>query len=133
MNLDAPISAIMTKGVKCVTPDQKLIDLKHIYESDKFHSHVPVVENEKLVGIVSLINFMRAIHDASLDDSEEVYHELKVKDIMTLKPTSVTADTSIREVATILSNGYFHSLPIVTGDSVEGIITTTDLLKEMIK
>lgn len=133
MNLDSPVSTIMTTGVECVNPQQKLIDLKHIYESPNFHSHVPVVENEELIGIVSLINFMRAIHDASLDDTEEVYHELKVEDIMTLKPTSVSPETTIREASTILANGYFHSLPIVKDGSVVGIITTTDLLKEIIK
>ena len=133
MNLEAPISTIMTTDVECITPSQKLIDLKHIYERPSFHSHVPVTENNKIVGIVSLINFMHAIHDASLDDTEEVYHELIVKDIMTFKPEYVSPDATIREVAEILAKGQFHSVPVVLDGEVKGIITTTDLLQEILK
>lgn len=133
MNLDSTISDIMTTGVVCIEPTQKLIDLKHIYEQPTFHSHVPVTENNKLVGIVSLINFMRAIHDASLDDNEAVYHELSVSDIMTPNPTTVTSSTSIREAAEILAKGQFHSLVVSDNDEVSGILTTTDLIKNMLK
>jgi len=133
MNLDAPISSIMTTGVTTISPEQKLIDLKHLYERPDFHSHIPVEENGQLTGIVSLINFMRAIHDASLDDNELVYHELCVEDIMTLNPLSVEPDTTIREVVERLSKGDMHSMIITSGNKVEGIITTTDLLNEMLK
>lgn len=133
MDLDSTISSIMTKEVVCVEPQQKLIDLKHIYERPDFHSHVPVTQDDKLVGIVSLINFMRAIHDASLDDDEAVYHNLTVADIMTPNPTTVKSDLSIREAAEILAKGQFHSLIISDNDSVTGILTTTDLIKHMLK
>ncbi len=133
MNLDSTISTIMTTEVVCVEPTQKLLDLKHIYEHPTFHSHVPVTENNKLVGIVSLINFMRAIHDASLDDNEAVYHELSVSDIMTPNPTTINSSTTIREAAEILAEGQFHSLVVSDNGEVTGIITTTDLIKNMLK
>ena len=133
MNLDEAISSIMTTEVNSVTPDQKIIDIKHLYEKPLFHSHIPVTENDKLVGIISLINFMRAIHDASLDDNETVYNTISVREIMTPNPSSVSPDTSIRKVTEILSGGSFHSLIIATEGRVEGIITTTDLLKQLLK
>lgn len=133
MKLEAAISTIMTSDVQCVEPDQKLLDLKHIYERPAFHSHVPVTENGKLVGIVSLIDFMHAIEGATLDDEEEAYHKIKVKDIMSLRPVSVTPDSTIRETAEILSKGQFHSIIIAENDIVKGIVTTTDILKELIK
>lgn len=132
MNLDTPISNIMTTNVVCVEPQQKLIDLKHIYERPEFHSHIPVTENDKLVGIVSLINFMRAIHNATLDDNEEVYHNMKVSDIMTLSPVSMKSDITVREAAEVLSKGQFHSLIIADNDQIKGIVTTTDLIKLML-
>lgn len=133
MNLDAAISTIMTSNVESVTPEQKLIDLKHIYEKLDFHSHVPVVRDGKLIGIVSLINFMHAIQGATLDDSEEVYHNKTVNDIMTLNPTTIHPDTTIREAASILAKGNFHSLPVTSEGKINGIVTTTDLLKEILK
>ena len=133
MNLDAPISTIMMSSVKSVSPDQKLIDIKHIYEQKEFHSHIPVTENNKVVGIISLVNFMHAIHDATLDDNEEVYHKLLVRDIMTLNAESVSPNTSIREVATILSKGNFHSMLVASDNELEGIVTTTDILRKLIE
>lgn len=133
MNIEAPISSIMTSSVECVSPDQKIIDIKHIYEKQNFHSHIPVVENDKIIGIVSLVDFMRVIHDATLDDSEEVYHENEVRDVMSLYPSSVSPETSIRQVAEILAKGAFHSMLIATDGKLDGIVTTTDILKEILK
>lgn len=133
MDLDSTIASIMTKEVVCVEPQQKLIDLKHIYERPDFHSHVPVTKDDKLIGIVSLINFMRAIHDASLDDNEAVYHNLNVNDIMTPNPTTVSSNISIRSAAEILAEGRFHSLIVSDDGAVSGILTTTDLIKHMLK
>lgn len=133
MNIHDQISTIMTSGITSVSPEQKLIDLKHIYEQVQYHSHVPVVENGSLVGIVSLIDFMRAIQDATLDDNEEVYHKLKVRDIMSLHPITIESTKSIKEAAQVLSNGNFHSLLVMNENKLAGIITTTDILKELIK
>lgn len=132
MNLDAAVSTIMTTEVTCLGSEQKLLDLKHLYERPDFHSHVPVLDNNKLVGIVSLINFMYAIEGASLDDEEAAYHRLTVGDIMTRNPQCVSPETSIREVAKILSAGEFHSLMIANGDELKGIVTTTDILRKLI-
>ena len=132
MNLEVSISSIMTSHVECVTPDQKIVDIKHIYERPEFHSHVPVTENGKIVGIVSIVNFMRAIHDASLDDNEAVYQEISVGEIMTASPVTMSPESSIRDVASVLSKGEFHSILIAQENELKGIITTTDILKLML-
>jgi CBS domain-containing protein len=129
MKLSAPISDLMTKNVVCVSPNQKILDLKHIYEKQQFHHHIPVTENDKLVGMVSLIDFMRAIHTATLDDTEVVYHTLCVKDIMTENTVSMAENTPIKEVAEILAKGQFHSIVITENNAVKGIVTTADLLR----
>ena len=41
-----PIDTIMTKDVVCVSPDQSIIDVKHIYEKEDFHHHIPVTKTE---------------------------------------------------------------------------------------
>ena len=43
------ISTIMTKNVVCVSHQQKIVDVKHIYEKSNFHHHIPVTKNNKLV------------------------------------------------------------------------------------
>ncbi|TXE16770.1 CBS domain-containing protein [Psychroserpens burtonensis] len=123
------VSSIMTKNVVSVSPEQKLIDIKHIYEKEKFHHHILVIENDKLLGIVSLIDFMYRIKGAGIDDNNAIYNDLLVKDIMTTNPFSLNPDATIQEVALELSKGRFRAIPIVDGKKVVGIVSTEDLIK----
>ncbi|MCE3259708.1 MAG: inosine 5-monophosphate dehydrogenase [Bacteroidetes bacterium] len=80
--LDIPITHVMTKKITSVQPSQKLIDVKHIFEKKDFHHHIPVIERGELKGMISLVDFLFSIKGATLDDDENVYHHLTVKDIM---------------------------------------------------
>lgn len=133
MKLEEAISTIMTTSINSVEPNQPILSVKHLYEKAKFHSHIPVVENGILVGIISLINFMRAINDATLEDSEKVYNTVLVKEIMTPNPDFVTPNTTIKEVVEILAKGNYHSLIVATDGNVNGIVTTTDIIKQLLK
>jgi len=132
MNLQDTVSTIMTPNVITVTPSQKILDLKHIYESQRFHHHVPVIENGILVGIVSLIDFMRVISGASLDDDEKVYHEKTVRDIMSLNPIFVEINTPIKAVADILAKGEIRSVLVTDNSQLKGIVTTADIIRKLI-
>jgi CBS domain-containing protein len=123
-----PIATIMTRDVVCVSPDQKIIDVKHIYEKQDFHNHIPVTESGKLVGIVSLVDFMYRIRGAGLDDNNPVYESLTVKEIMTSNPFALDQGASIEKAAQILKKGDYHALPIVNGDRIVGIVSTADLI-----
>ncbi|NNC50553.1 MAG: CBS domain-containing protein [Flaviramulus sp.] len=123
-----PVSSIMTKNIICVSPKQKIIDVKHIYEKEKFHHHIPVTENDRLVGMVSLIDFMYRIKGAGLDDKNSIYNELLVKDIMTSNPFSLSPDATIKEIVTELSKGKFRAIPLVEDNKVVGIVSTEDLM-----
>lgn len=129
----ALVTEIMTKNVVCVSPEQKIIDVKHIYEKEQFHHHIPVTKKNKIVGMVSLIDFMYHIRGAGLDDTSAVYNELKVKDIMSMNPYHVPSTTTIKEVAEKLSEGAYHAIPIVDEGRVVGIISTADLIKYFLK
>ena len=128
-----PISSVMTKNVVCVTPEQNIIDVKHIYEKKKFHHHIPVTKNDKLIGIVSLIDFMYKIKGAGLDDNNAIYNELTVKDIMTPNPFTLSPETSINTVAEEFAKGRYRAIPIVENESVVGIISTADLIRFYMK
>jgi CBS domain-containing protein len=119
----------MTKNVVCVTPDQNLLDVKHIYEKENFHHHIPVIENEQLVGMVSLLDFMYHISGAGISDDNAVYKRLKVRDILTPNPFCMTSKSSVEEVAMVLSEGRYHAVPIIDNDKLVGIVSTADIIK----
>jgi len=119
----------MTKNVVCVSPEQFLIDVKHIYEKKKWHHHIPVIENEALVGMVSLIDFMYHIAGAGISDDYKIYKELRVKDIMTQKPFYLTTSATIEDAAKVLTEGYYHAIPILENNKIAGIVSTVDIIK----
>lgn len=129
MNSNVPISTIMTEEVVCVNPSQKLVDIKHIFEKKKFHHHIPVIENGKLKGMISLIDFMYAIKNASLDDNEQEYQSIFVKDIMSVPAVSKPSSSSIKEVAEELAKGRFHAIVIADEGRVKGIVSTADVIR----
>jgi CBS domain-containing protein len=86
------------------------------------------VENGKLVGMVSLIDFMRKIQNATLDDNEPVYNEMIVSDIMTKSPLSLPSNTPIEDVAKELAKGVVHAYVVADNNEVCGIVSTADII-----
>lgn len=123
------ITKIMTKNVVCVTPNQELLDVKHIYEKENFHHHIPVVEKDQLIGMVSLLDFMYHISGAGISDDNAIYKTLKVKDIMTPNPFYMTSKASVEEVAKVLMEGRYRAVPILDNDKLVGIVSTADVIK----
>ena len=123
------ISEIMTKEVVSVTPEQKLLDVKHIYEKENFHHHIPVVKNNQLVGMISLADFMYSINGAGLNDDDMIYTEKQVQDIMMPNPKCVDINAPIDDVADTLTKVRFRALPVVENKQLVGIVTTADIIR----
>jgi CBS domain-containing protein len=51
---------------------------------------------------------------------------------MVKNPIKISSDITIKSVAEILAKNEFHALPVVDGDELVGIVTTTDLLLYLI-
>ena len=76
-----------------------------------------------------------SLADASEDDRDVdtvVYNMFTIEQVMTKNVVTVTSNTSIKEVAKILSEREFHALPIVDDSILVGIVTTTDMMKYML-
>jgi predicted transcriptional regulator len=129
MKLTDTVFSIMTSEVCSLNPNQLLLDVKHIFEKKSFHHHIPIVTDKKLVGMVSLIDFMRKIGNASLDNADPVY-QTQVDEIMTLNPIKINANSTIKDAIELLLSGNIHAL-VVTNDKNEvvGMLSTKDFLK----
>lgn len=123
------ITSLMTKNVVYVSPEQNLLDVKHIYEKKDFHHHIPVIDENKLVGMVSLIDFMYNIAGAGINDDHKIYKELQVKDIMSQKPFYLTTNSTIKDAAKVLAQGNYRAIPILEDTKLVGIVSTADIIK----
>lgn len=129
MDFKLPVSKIMTTPVECVSKQEKILAVKHIYEKQNFHQHIPVTDNDILVGMVSLVDYMRAIGDATLDDNESVYSSKTVADVMTHNPVTLGENATVADVCALLAKGEFSSVVITKDGRICGIVTTTDLIR----
>lgn len=95
---------------------------------------LPVMENDKLVGIVTDRDLKRA--SASDATSLAIYEllnlfaKIKVKNIMIKDPVTVQPDFTIEEAANLLRKKGISGAPVVNGQNgLVGIITKNDLFK----
>jgi CBS domain-containing protein len=131
MKKDEPIFNLMTKELITLNLSDTLYTAEKRLKTNHIR-HIPVVEGEALIGLVSLsdlkrISFIDAYNQEGTVDTA-IYNMLSIKDLMIKKPITVRSDTTILEVSKLFANTEFHSLPVVDEGKLVGIITTTDLL-----
>lgn len=139
---------IMTKDVITVKPDTSIEELSSILVKNEI-SGVPVVDEAgALYGIVTendLISRNTRLHiptvvsflDAAiyLESSKKFEQEVKrmaatrVKDICARKVVTITEDSSITDIATIMAEKKVQLLPVVRNGKVIGIVGKRDVLK----
>lgn len=130
MNLNIPISEIMTTNVLFVHYNNKLDDVERLMKSKNI-KHVPVLKEGKLNGIVSLTDLQRLGFTKALSDTDDkafLYESLSLEDVMMNNPVTINSKATIKEVVKILIKSDFHALPVVDNEVLLGIVTTTDLM-----
>jgi CBS domain-containing protein len=84
--------------------------------------HLPVISAEgKLEGMVSKSDFLKVARPATVEPT--------VATIMTPHLAKLEPDDTVRTAASLFALNRFHSLPVVSGDKLVGILTTLDLIK----
>lgn len=133
MKKSIPVSEIMTRNIHRVSLSDDLTTAESLMKKNHIR-HLPVVENERIVGMLSLNDLLRiSFADAVDAEGEEVeasvYDMFSVEQIMTDKVECINSDTSITEAAELFLKHEFHALPVVDNDCLTGIVTTTDVIK----
>ena len=132
-----PISEIMSKNIIALNRDDDLETAETLFKRHKIR-HIPVVNGEIIIGMLSYSDLLRiSFADAVFDNEEEVdtlvYNMFTIDQVMVKNVVTVSPTATIKDVAKILSEKEFHALPVVEDGSLVGIVTTTDLLKYLLK
>lgn len=135
MKQRVPVSQIMSKDLVVLTPTQSLYDAERLFNKHNIR-HIPVVESDRIVGVISRSDLLRISYSNLSADEESVesliYDSYTIPQVMTRVPITIDPETTIKEAAEILSLHSFHSIPVVDKGKLVGIITTTDLLKYLL-
>ena len=127
-----PVSKIMSKNLITLGLSDDLYKAEKLFKENHIR-HIPVVENGKVIGMLSLsdlkrISFLDAYDADEVQIDNAIYKMLGIEHIMIKDPIKVDVNATIKSVAEILSKKEFHALPVVDNDKLVGIVTTTDLL-----
>lgn len=124
----------MTRKPATVAPTDHLETVQLIFEKFGFH-HVPVVENARLVGIVSYTDYLRVIQDVYGHKQEQRKNEhllqtVTVKEVMTDHPVCLAPTDTVEDALRIFKANHFHAIPVIEkNQKLVGILSTFDLIR----
>src|SRR5262249_27731113 len=102
--------------------------------------HLPVLDVDRtLVGVVTDRDLRHYLFSPAVFEqigrvsSDELLKAATVKQVMSSPPVSVRADDELETAARLMVVRKIGSLPLVDGGRVVGIITETDLLRQIVR
>ncbi len=153
------VREIMNKNVICFTPENTVFEVaKVLYENNI--SGAPVVENEKVVGIISESDIVKFISTKlGIESSHKIpslgilifeilkigkdylkmkkemktISEVKIKNLMSKKIISIDPEASLFDAANLMEKHDVNRLPVIENERLIGIVTRADLIKALIE
>ena len=142
---------IMTTEVITISLETEIAQAAKLLLKNRING-VPVVDNAgELVGILCqsdliiqqkniplpslftlLDGFIPLTSSKKLDREVAKIAATKVADAMTPDPVTVNSDTGIEEVATLMVEKSYHTLPVVDAGKLVGIVGKEDVLRTLI-
>ena len=145
------VKDIMTKKPITVSPETEIVHATKILLENRING-VPVTdETGKLVGILcqsdliaqqkklpvpSFFTFLDGLIPlTSMKQFEKQFQKIAattVSQAMTPDPVSVTPDTDIEKLAALMVDNNFHTIPVVDGGQLVGVVGKEDILRTII-
>jgi len=145
------VKDIMTRQVISVSPETEITDAAKILLEKRING-MPVIDLfGRLVGIIcqsdlvaqqkgipvpSVFTFLDSYLPLTslkrIDKEMKKIAALTVNEAMTLEPVTVNPETDIEDVAKLMVDKKYHTLPVVKGGKVVGIVGKEDVLKTLL-
>jgi len=149
----------MSTNVICFSPENTVFEVAKIL-SEKNISGAPVIENEKVVGIIStsdIVKFLKtrlkigSAHDmpslsllfldlvktgkdfVELKNEIKKIEDVKIKGMMSKKVVSIHPEASIFDAADLMDKHDVNRLPVIENGKLVGIVARADIIKALIK
>ena len=145
------VKDIMTRELITVSPETEITKAAKILLENRING-VPVIDPfGRLVGVLTqsdlvaqqkgipvpsvftlLESYIPLTSIKRIDKEMQKIAALTVKEAMTLEPVTVSPETDIEEVAKLMVDNKYHTLPVVEGDKVVGVVGKEDVLKTLL-
>lgn len=137
MKHNEPVHKIMAADPVSVHEKQKVSDVHRLIMEHGIH-HVPVVSGTRFIGLISATDLLRVSWgDTNRQDPRQVdtlLDTMSIRDVMQEDIVTIKRTDTVRHAAELLSQGSYHSLPVL-GDDEEllGMVTSTDIIKYLLE
>lgn len=115
----------MNPEIVSITSQARLVEARRLLDQHQI-GHLPVVEQGKLVGLITDRDIRSASSAAPLERG-------RVAEAMTREVITVAPGTPVQEAAKLMVTHRIGCLPVLKGSVLQGIITETDLLNALVE
>ena len=120
---NVPVKMIMTEEPVTIYPEASVSQATAVM-IDNDINNVPVVNNGRLLGIITRVDVVRRMSELPSDK--------KVGEIMTPDPIFVQQSATIQETVEIMRKNGFSQLPVFSGDKPVGGVSESILLDQIL-
>ena len=130
------VSRSMTRKVITVDQEAGILDAQELMAANKIR-HLPITDSDQqLIGIVTDRDIRSALPYDFYEDpqrAKEKISALKVSDIMTRDPITISPTYTIQDALLLIQNSKVGALPVIDDNKrLTGIISVRDLLRAFI-
>lgn len=130
------VKDFMTRKVVYISPDTTIAHAAEIMRDQKLH-RLPVIENDKLVGLVTEGTIAEAspskATSLSIYEMNYLLNKTKVKDVMIHDVVTISQYASLEDATYLMLKNKIGILPVVDNEQVYGIITDRDIFKAFLE
>ena len=114
------VSDIMIKNVITAGRGEEISKVLKKMEDNRIHQ-LPIVQNGKILGIIFLKDIIRFAHDVEKNTAERFLTKIP----------AINAEAGLQEAVQLLFRLGVRAVPVVDNDKIVGIISETDLIKNV--
>lgn len=119
------VEQVMTRDVITCSPDNTMAELKEVLRVNRI-SGVPVVQDGKMVGMISVENLIRALEEGEAD--------ARIGDKMTQRVQAVRADDTLAGAVALFARYRYGRFPVLDAEEqLVGMITQGDIVRGLLK
>jgi acetoin utilization protein AcuB len=126
----------MTSSPKTITPDTSFPEAFRAMRENRIR-HLPVVEKERLIGVVAQTDLLHAspspATSLSVFEINYLLANLHVREVMSSPAVTVPDDAPLEEVARVLIDKKIGCVPVMRDGTMVGLITETDIFEAFVE
>ena len=130
------VKDFMTRKVVYISPDTTIAHAADMMREQTLH-RLPVIENDKLVGLVTEGTIAEAspskATSLSIYEMNYLLNKTKVKDVMIHDVITVSRYASLEDATYLMLKNKVGILPVVDNEQVYGVITDRDIFKAFLE